>query len=164
MITFQEYLREMSIVQPKQNVLGASSSMTSGALNLAADAAGVGAAINLGSVFLKGMSALKKAWFERSAIKKATEVAKKNMLSKAQTRDPSLVDRTVAAYFDVSDQTLQNLDEKEKESISQKAIEAANSGQISPGFTQQIVNQYLQNKAQNIMLAIQNSKPQSVVT
>lgn len=163
MITFQEYLKEMSIIQPKQSASGAASSVASAALNLAADASGVGTALNLGSAFLKGVSALKKAWFERSSIKQAIEIAKKNMLSKAQNRDPSLVDRTVASYFDVSDQTLQYLSEQEKENISQQAMNAVSQGQVSSGFSQNIANQILQNKAQSITQAVQNSRPQTVV-
>lgn len=164
MITFQEYLKEMSIVQPGQSASGAVSSVASAALNLAADVSGVGTALNLSSAFLKGASALKKAWFERASVKQAIEISKKNMLSKAQNRDPSLVDRTVASYFDVSDQTLQYLSDQEKENISQQVMNAVSRGQVSPGFSQNIANQILQNKAQSIAQAIQNSQPRTLVT
>lgn len=163
MKSFSEYI-ESNILQSGKNAQGAVRTIAGAAGQLALDASGVGAAFTLGSALLKGASQAKKAWFGRSSIKQAAEIAKKNMLSKAQNRDPSLVDRTVLSYFDVSDQVLQYLSEEEKENISQQTINAVNQNSISPGFSQQIANQILTTKYQNIMKAVQNSKPKTVVT
>lgn len=159
--SFAEY-RESNIIQ-SGNAQGLVKTIAGTAGQLTLDAGGVSTAFTLGSALLRGASQAKKAWFGRSSIKQAAEIAKKNMLSKAQNRDPSLVDRTVLSYFDVSDQTLQYLTEKEKENISQQAINAVNQNSISSGFSQQIANQILTAKSENIMKAVQISKPKTVV-
>jgi hypothetical protein len=162
MKSFREYT-ESNIVQSRKNTQGAVRTIAGAAGQIALDASGVGTAFALGSALLKGASQAKKAWFGRSSIKQATEIAKKNMLSKAQNRDPSLVDRTVLSYFDVSDQVLQYLSDEEKEKISQQAMNAVKQNSISSGFSQQIANQILTIKSKNIMRAIQNSNSKKVV-
>ena len=162
MKSFAEYI-ESNILQYRKDAQGAVRTIAGAAGQLALDASGMSTAFTLGSALLRGASQAKKAWFGRSSIKQAAEMAKKNMLSKAQNRDPSLVDRTVMSYFDVSDQTLQYLSEEEKENISQQSTNAVNQNSISPGFSQQVANQILTTKSQNIMTAIQNSKPKTVV-
>ena len=162
MQTFKQFL-EASIVQPQRTTRQVASTVVGTAGQLALDAAGVGAAFTLGTALLKGASQVKKAWLGNSSIKQAAEMAKKNMLAKAQYRDPSLVDRAVLSYFDVSDQTLQYLTEKEKENISQQAMSAVSQNSISSGFAQQIANDILTTKSKNIMKAVQNSQPKTVV-
>ena len=158
---FSEYI-ESSILQ---SGIGKKTGRTiaSAAGQLALDASGAGAAYTIGSALLRGASQAKKAWMASSSVKEAIEIAKTKMLSKAQNRDPSLIDRTVMSYFDVSDQTLQYLSEQEKENISKQAMNAVNQNSISPGFSQQIANQILTTKVQNITKAIQDSKPKTIV-
>jgi len=161
MKSFSQYI-ESNILQ--SGVRGKTVGTIAGAAGqLALDASGVGTAYTIGSALLKGASQAKKAWMERSSIKQAIEIAKKNMLSKAKNRDSSLVDRTVMSYFDVSDQTLGYLSEEEKENISRQAMNSVNQSSILPGFSQQIANQILTTKVQNITKAIQDSKPKTIV-
>lgn len=104
------------------------------------------------------VSDLKRAWREKRAVKQAIELASQRATQKAQTRDPSLVQRTVDTYVEISDACLAYLNEKEKDQIASNLLQAIKDGSVGSGYAQRLANEVLTNKANQIMRAVSSSR------
>ena len=110
-----------------------------------------------------GVGDLGRGWRERAAIKQATELARQRASQKATTRDPTLAQRTVDSFLDISDACLTYLTEKEKESIGIKLIQAIKDGSVGFGHAQRLANEMLTNKANQMMQAVSSSRTKVAV-
>jgi hypothetical protein len=98
-----------------------------------------------------------REWRERAAIKQATELAKQRVTQKARTRDPSIVERTVDSFNNISDKCAAYLTEEEKELIGARLIQAIKDGSVGFGYAQRMANEILTKKANEILRAVSAS-------
>ena len=100
------------------------------------------------------VSDLKRAWRENRAVKQAMELARQRASQKAQARDPSLIQRTVDNYVDISDACLAYLTEKERGQIASNLFQAIKDGSVYDGHAQRMANEILTKKANDILQAV----------
>ena len=141
----------------KDALIDAGAAVATGGMSLVP---GLGGFVRAG---VGGAGDLGRGWRERAAIKKATELVMQGTSQKATTRDPSLVQRTVDSFLDISDECLVHLTEKEQESIGIKLIQAIKDGSVVPGHAQRLANGLLTNKANQIMQAVSSSRSKVAV-
>jgi len=109
------------------------------------------------------VSDIKRAWRESRAVKQAMDLASQRATQKAQTRDPSLIQRTVDSYVDISDACLVYLTEAEKNDIAGRLMGAIKDGSVEFGYAQRVANEVLTNKANQIMRAVSSSRSKVAV-
>jgi hypothetical protein len=109
------------------------------------------------------VSDLKRAWRESRAVKQAMELASQMASQKAQTRDPSLIQRTVDNYVEISDACLNYLNEKERSQIVSNLFQAIKDGSVGSGHAQRLANEILTNKANQMMQAVSSSRSKVAV-
>ena len=91
------------------------------------------------------------------------ELASQRASQKAQTRDPSLIQRTVDNYVDISDACLAYLTEKERGQIASNLFQAIKDGSVGFGHAQKLANEMLTNKANQMMQAVSSSRTKVAV-
>jgi hypothetical protein len=141
----------------KDAVIDAATAAATGGMSLVP---GLGGFVKAG---VESMGDLGRGWREREAVKQATELARQRASQKAQTRDPSLVERTVDSINNISDECLAHLTEEEKESIGIGLIRAIKDGSVGHGHAQRMANEILTKKANDIMQAVSSSRPRVAV-
>lgn len=165
MKTFHEFLEGKAIGSGVVSSLAGRAKAAAGDMatdaGVAAVTGGMSLVPGLGGVAKAAVGAvsdLKRAWRESRAVKQAMELASQRATQKAQTRDPSLIQRTVDSYVEISDACLAYLTEKEKGQIASNLFQAIKDGSVGSGHAQRLANEVLTNKANQMMQAVSSSR------
>ena len=165
MKTFNEFLEGKAIGSGVGSKLAGRAQAAAGDMatdaGVAAVTGGMSLVPGLGGVAKAAVGAvsdLKRAWRESRAVKQAMQLASQRATQKAQTRDPSLIQRTVDSYVNISDACLAYLTDKEKDQIAGNIVQAIKDGSVGFGHAQRLANELLTNKANQIMQAVSSSR------
>jgi len=165
MKTFRDFLEAKAIGSSVGSRLAGRAAAAAGDMatdaGVAAATGGMSLIPGLGGVAKAAVGAvsdLKRAWRESRAVKQAMELASQRATQKAQTRDPSLIQRTVDSYVEISDACLTYLTEKERDQIAGNIVQAIKDGSVGSGHAQKLANELLTNKANQIMQAVSSSR------
>jgi hypothetical protein len=159
--------RGQQFVKDASAELGVGAAVAAGTGGLAAVPAAVGTAATVAGSAVKfavgAVSDVGRKWRENKAVKQAMELASQRVTQKAQTRDPSLIQRTVDNYVEISDACLAYLTEQEKGQIASNLFQAIKDGSVGFGHAQNLANEMLTNKANQIMQAVSSSRTKVAV-
>lgn len=125
-----------------------------------------GAAGAVPGAIVKGLlgaaSDMRRSWREKDVVKKAEEIARRSYSQKALSRDPSLTQRTVDSYLDISDSCLKHLTERDKDQVAARVMEAVKTGSVVSGHAQKIANKILEDRANEMLDAVRQSQTKVV--
>lgn len=162
MISFKEFL-ESNMIGNQSNMQLVGNTTKQAAADVALDAV----ASLAGPVGSIAKSIATAVWNNRKnlankvndeiTMKKVKDIMSSRLTSKAYSKQGN-IDMVISSMIGATDESQIYLDDSEKEMIKNAIISAANSGNIPYGFAQNLVNNTLSEKINNIKRILENPK------
>lgn len=104
---------------------------------------------------------LKNKIIDDSILQQVNTKLASSMIGKQYIKTGKNLDELVAYCVEITDESQSYLSEEEKEKIREEIIKAANNQTLDYGFAQNLVNELLREKVNQIQSIIQSSPPKS---
>lgn len=167
-MNFKDFLEsESNLIGNQSNMRLVGNTTKQAATDLALDAV-AGLAGPVGSVAKSIASAI---WNNRKNIQnkinddqtfqKVKSIISTRFIAKQYQKAGMSLDEIVTSFIGATDESQSYLSDQEKEVVKQEMIKAVNNETITYGFTQNLINELLKEKINQIQAVIQSSKPKN---